>query len=106
MNRIFAIQEHFAGLRLHVLLLAKRLINVDNLGKGTVTNPTLLEDHLMALNVDLTIVGLIALIDPPCQDTPKTVHVCCHAGIRFTMVTGILASYIINIGLPTNVIQT
>jgi sodium/potassium-transporting ATPase subunit alpha len=47
-----------------------------------------LEDHLLAVNVDLTVVGLIALVDPPRPETEETVRVCRRAGIRFAMVTG------------------
>ena len=42
----------------------------------------------MELNVDLTLVGLIALVDPPRHDSTETVQVCRRAGIRFAMVTG------------------
>lgn len=49
------------------------------------------EDPFMTLNVDLVVVELVALIDPPRDDTAHTVKFCRRASIRFVMVTGMLA---------------
>jgi Cation transport ATPase len=85
---IAAIQADFASRGQRVLLLAKNIIPSASLDKGLFSDPTLLKDHLISLNSDLVIVGLIALVDPPRHDTSETVRVCRRAGIRFVMVTG------------------
>jgi cation transport ATPase len=85
---ISAIQADFSSRGQRVLLLAKNDIPSAGINKELFSDPTLLEDHLVSLNVDLVIVGLVALVDPPRHDTSETVRVCRRAGIRFTMVTG------------------
>ena len=40
------------------------------------------------INMDLTIVGLVGLVDPPKADIPETVAILRGAGIRVCMVTG------------------
>lgn len=59
--------------------------------KTSLANAALAEEYLKLCTVDLTVVGLIALIDPPKEDTEETVKVCRRAGIRFAMVTGALS---------------
>lgn len=88
---ISAVQEDFASRGQRVLLLAKKVITSAELSKESLTDPTVLEDRLVALNVDLVFVGLLALVDPPRHDTAETVRVCRGAGIRFAMVTGMSA---------------
>ncbi|KAJ7062790.1 hypothetical protein C8F01DRAFT_1230384 [Mycena amicta] len=82
--KIFAIQEDFASRGQRVLLLAKKSLAL----KEVAFDLNSLEDFLISANVDLTIVGLVALVDPPRPDTAETVRVCRRAGIRFAMVTG------------------
>jgi sodium/potassium-transporting ATPase subunit alpha len=88
--RISAIQEDFASRGQRVLLLAKKIVSQVDLydDKEAIADPTQLEDKLLTIILDLTIVGLIALVDPPRGDTPETVRICRRAGIRFAMVTG------------------
>ncbi|KAJ7366054.1 hypothetical protein DFH08DRAFT_162880 [Mycena albidolilacea] len=83
---ISAIQENYAARGQRVLLLAKKTLNRD-VPEGHV-DANSLEDHLLAANIDLTAVGLVALVDPPRPETEETVRVCRRAGIRFAMVTG------------------
>jgi sodium/potassium-transporting ATPase subunit alpha len=83
-----ATQEEYAGRGQRVLLLAKKIVPANDLDKDIFNDPNSLEDRLIALNVDLTIIGLVALVDPPKADTAHTVSVCRRAGIRFAMVTG------------------
>jgi sodium/potassium-transporting ATPase subunit alpha len=85
---ISAIQESFALRGQRVLLLAKKIIPAIELGKSAIEDSNRLEDQLLALNIDLSIVGLVALVDPPRDDTADTVRVCRGAGVRFVMVTG------------------
>ncbi|KAJ7211563.1 hypothetical protein GGX14DRAFT_534540 [Mycena pura] len=87
---ISAIQEDYAACGQRVLLLAKKAVayavskeSADATGSGSS-----LEDFLISENIDLTVVGLFALVDPPRPDTAETVRICRRAGIRFAMVTG------------------
>ncbi|KAJ7713558.1 hypothetical protein B0H16DRAFT_1899480 [Mycena metata] len=81
-----AIQEDYAARGQRVLLIAKKVLAQEIPKEYADANS--LEDHLLAANVDLTVVGLIALVDPPRPETEETVRVCRRAGIRFAMVTG------------------
>ncbi|KAF9078729.1 hypothetical protein BDP27DRAFT_1441123 [Rhodocollybia butyracea] len=80
--------EEIASRGQRVLLLAKRIVTVNDFSKEALTDPTHAEDDLVALNTNLCIIGLLALVDPPRDDTAPTVSVCRRAGIRFGMVTG------------------
>jgi sodium/potassium-transporting ATPase subunit alpha len=81
-------QESFASQGQRVLLLARRVIPVDVVEKNTLSDLGAAEEFLKASTIDLTVFGLVALVDPPKPDTADTVHVCRKAGIRFAMVTG------------------
>ncbi|KAF9078799.1 hypothetical protein BDP27DRAFT_1412741 [Rhodocollybia butyracea] len=86
---ISSVQEEFASRGQRVLLLARRIITPGDFDEETLTSdPTHVEDQLIALNTGLCIIGLVALVDPPKDDTAHTVTVCRRAGIRFAMVTG------------------
>ncbi|GAA6030385.1 hypothetical protein JCM8097_009082 [Rhodosporidiobolus ruineniae] len=80
---ITARQAQFASLGQRVLLFAKRAVS--SASDHISSSP---EDELTSLVTDLTVVGLIALVDPPKHDTLDTVERCRNAGIRFFMVTG------------------
>ncbi|KAF8205169.1 hypothetical protein K438DRAFT_1818664 [Mycena galopus ATCC 62051] len=79
-------QEDYASHGQRVLLLAKKTLSHEISEEHLDDNS--LEEYLLAENIDLTVVGLIALVDPPRSDTEETVRVCRRAGIRFAMVTG------------------
>ncbi|KAJ6599519.1 hypothetical protein B0H10DRAFT_2084333 [Mycena sp. CBHHK59/15] len=83
---ISAIQEDYATRGQRVLLLAKKILSYEFFKEHPDANS--LEDHLLAANIDLIVVGLLALVDPPRPETEETVRVCRRAGIRFAMVTG------------------
>ncbi|KAF7984332.1 hypothetical protein HWV62_15333 [Athelia sp. TMB] len=85
---ISATQESFASRGQRVLLLAKKIIPFAELDKEALLDQNSLEDRLISCNIDLTVLGLVALVDPPRDDTAHTVAVCRRAGIRFAMVTG------------------
>ncbi|KAM0747366.1 calcium ATPase [Meredithblackwellia eburnea MCA 4105] len=85
-EEITAVQTNFAAQGQRVLLLTKKVIRGDSLDFDQLKEYP--EDTLIALNKDLVIVGLVALVDPPKNDTPETVRLCRRAGIRFMMVTG------------------
>lgn len=71
-----------------ILLLAKKAVAYAVSKESADAAGGSLEDFLISENIDLTVVGLIALVDPPRPDTAETVRICRRAGIRFAMVTG------------------
>ncbi|KAJ6579686.1 hypothetical protein DFH09DRAFT_1446136 [Mycena vulgaris] len=101
---IFATQEDYAARGQRVLLLAKKMLP-HGLPKE-LADANSLEDHLLAVNIDLTVVGLIALVDPPRPETEETVRVCRRAGIRFAMVTGDFALTAAAIARQVGIITT
>ena len=80
---LIAMQSDWSSRGQRVLLLARRIIT-----PGLVDTNMPLEDAVMALNVELTIVGLVGIVDPPRPEIPEVVKTCRGAGIRFFMVTG------------------
>ncbi|QRV78443.1 sodium/potassium-transporting ATPase subunit alpha [Ceratobasidium sp. AG-Ba] len=80
--RIVGVQTRWAARGRRVLMLARKIVRGDEI-KGRVGEETITE-----ANWNLTIVGLVGLIDPLKEDIIETVRVCRGAGIRFFMVTG------------------
>jgi len=105
LSQISRTQEDLAGSGQRVLLLAKKLIPSDSLDKSEIGDANF-EDRLNAMNVDLVVVGLIALVDPPREDTAETVRVCRRAGIRFAMVTGDFALTATSIARQVGIVTT
>lgn len=88
-KRLTAVQEAWAAKGQRVLLLAKRTIPYTTMMKAVPFDHPDFADFVNAqLNVDLTIIGLVGLVDPPRPDIPETVGIMRAAGIRFFMVTG------------------
>ncbi|KAG9123731.1 hypothetical protein FRC07_014132, partial [Ceratobasidium sp. 392] len=80
--RIVALQTHWASRGRRVLMLARKIVRGYDF-KGRI------KDEIVAeANWNLTIVGLLGLIDPLKEDIIETVRICRGAGIRFFMVTG------------------
>ncbi|KAJ7983238.1 hypothetical protein DFH06DRAFT_1266674 [Mycena polygramma] len=98
-----ATQEEYAARGQRVLLLAKKVL-AQELPKEHDANS--LEDHLLAANIDLTVVGLVTLVDPPRPETEETVRICRRAGIRFAMVTGDFSSTAAAIARQVGIITT
>lgn len=80
-------QHELAARGERVLLLAKKVLSsaehLESKEDGDAQ-----QERLLALNNDLSVVGLISLVDPLRDDTSETVQICRRAGIRFCMVTG------------------
>ncbi|CAD6589175.1 MAG: hypothetical protein TREMPRED_005278, partial [Tremellales sp. Tagirdzhanova-0007] len=88
-SKVVAVQEAWAAKGQRVLLLAKRVISRDDIPKDLAFDHPDFANHVnISLNQDLTIVGLIGLVDPPRAEIPETVRILRGAGIRFFMVTG------------------
>ncbi|TFK33627.1 sodium-potassium ATPase [Crucibulum laeve] len=87
-DRILAVQERWARGGQRVLLLARRIVNEDEMPKNIDRHSDEFASLVEEWNDDLSIVGLIGLIDPLKPDIKHTVSVCRGAGIRFFIVTG------------------
>ena len=87
--RLTRVQESWAAKGQRVLLLAKRTIPSATMALAPAIDDSDFSDYAAAqLNIELTIVGLVGLVDPPRPDIPETVRIMRGAGIRFFMVTG------------------
>ncbi|KPI36825.1 Sodium/potassium-transporting ATPase subunit alpha [Cyphellophora attinorum] len=78
------LQEQMSGRAERVLMLCERRYTpVAAVGSNA------LGDELVANCLsDLTLIGIIGLVDPPREDCATTIATCRRAGIRFFMVTG------------------
>lgn len=87
--RLVKVQESWASKGQRVLLLAKRVIQHSQLPEDLPVGSDEFGDYVnININQQLTVVGLVGLLDPPRPDIPKTVATMRGAGIRFFMVTG------------------
>lgn len=79
-----ALQNRLSGNAERVVLLCQRRYAPQEGLQSNVLGDELME-HAMR---DLTIVGVLGILDPPREETAATVASCRKAGIRFFMVTG------------------
>ncbi|KAK4685419.1 hypothetical protein P7C73_g4728, partial [Tremellales sp. Uapishka_1] len=87
--RLVSVQEAWAAKGQRVLLLAKRVIPLSTIDPKLSFEHADFSDYVnRELNQNLTVVGLVGLVDPPRDDIPDTVRIMRGAGIRFFMVTG------------------
>ncbi|EUC60331.1 sodium/potassium-transporting ATPase subunit alpha [Rhizoctonia solani AG-3 Rhs1AP] len=80
--QITAVQNRWAARGRRVLMLGRRIVHGSEL-KGPIS-----DEAIADVNWNLTIIGLVGLIDPLKEDIIETVRICRGAGIRFFMVTG------------------
>ncbi|OCF38203.1 hypothetical protein I316_00428 [Kwoniella heveanensis BCC8398] len=105
--QLTAVQEKWASKGQRVLLLAKRVIPRSTLSKEVpVDHPDFSDMINTTLNQDLTIVGLVGLVDPPRPEIPETVRIMRGAGIRFFMVTGDFALTAVAIAEQCGIVST
>lgn len=78
---VTAVHDGLAGRALRVLAVAQRGLDVA---------PNETNNHWRAKDVerDLTLLGLVAMEDPPRPEVPAAVGACHQAGVRVVMVTG------------------
>lgn len=86
--RLVQVQEEWAAKGQRVLLLAKRIVRHHELPELSFDSGEFGDHVNQYINQNLTIVGLVGLVDPPRADIPDTVKTMRGAGIRFFMVTG------------------
>ncbi|ORX56789.1 calcium ATPase [Hesseltinella vesiculosa] len=82
------LQEKWANDGKRVLMLAYRIIKHKDIPSNSNASSSKFTTWASEMNHDLTIVGLLAIVDPPRPETMSTVQSCRTAGIRFYMVTG------------------
>ena len=76
-EHMFSTMKEMAGDALRVLAMAYKELP-----------PTVEEFQAEDVELGLTFVGLVGMIDPPREEVPKAIEVSKHAGIRSVMVTG------------------
>ncbi|EMD41764.1 hypothetical protein CERSUDRAFT_42386 [Gelatoporia subvermispora B] len=87
-QRLTAIQEAWAKEGQRVILLARRVVRKHMIPNGLNPSTDEFAEEADALNVDVTVIGLLGLMDPLKPTVKHTVSVCRRAGIRFFVVTG------------------
>ncbi|WWC64599.1 uncharacterized protein I303_107210 [Kwoniella dejecticola CBS 10117] len=105
--RLTSVQEKWASQGQRVLLLAKRIISRSSIPKEYSFEAPEFSDFVNTdLNQQLTVVGLVGLVDPPRADIPDTVRTMRGAGIRFFMVTGDFALTAVSIARQCGIITS
>ena len=78
------LQCQWANMGQRVLLLARKAVNKSDLGDVALLGESQLIDCIQ----ELTVVGLVGIVDPPRPEIPRVVKTVRGAGSRFFMVTG------------------
>jgi len=83
------VQLGWASRGQRVLLLARRILKDTDISPDLEVGGTAYADAVLNLAFEnLTVVGMVGIVDPPKEDIPEVVATCRTAGIRFFMVTG------------------
>jgi sodium/potassium-transporting ATPase subunit alpha len=85
---LLSTQTKWASEGKRVLLMARRIIKSEEKPENTVSGTSSFSTWATNMNMDLVVIGMIAIVDPPRPESAETVDVCRKAGIRFYMVTG------------------
>ncbi|ORX74193.1 calcium ATPase transmembrane domain M-containing protein [Linderina pennispora] len=88
LERLQGLQRKWSGEGQRVLMLCRREFQSTNPFAGIEDDQAKLDEVVAAVNTDLTIVGLVGIVDPPRKEIPHVVDTCRRAGIRVFMVTG------------------
>lgn len=87
-DQLVATQSDWSSRGQRVLLLARRIVNASLIDPSLSHDSSAFADRIMELNTELTVVGMVGIVDPPRPEIPSVVKTCRGAGIRFFMVTG------------------
>jgi sodium/potassium-transporting ATPase subunit alpha len=82
-NRLSRLQEDLSRKAERVIILCQRHITT-----STALGSNAFGDEIQDNIAELTIIGVLGIIDPPRKEVSATVAACRQAGIRFFMVTG------------------
>ncbi|ORZ41564.1 hypothetical protein BCR44DRAFT_1423068 [Catenaria anguillulae PL171] len=81
------LQEDLSSQGQRVLLIARRVLAGQDKVIGDIADNELMVDNLIAAG-DLSLVGLLGIVDPPRPETKDVVNTLRGAGVRVMMVTG------------------
>ena len=83
-----AMQHSWASEGKRIILLSEQSVSADKLA-GIAPGSKEMTTRLLQLStMDMTIVGLVGIVDPPRDGIPKVMETCRAAGIRVCMITG------------------
>jgi sodium/potassium-transporting ATPase subunit alpha len=80
-NQLTALQGTWSSLRQRVLLLARRIISTSEILPKDWTSEDASRAVLRDFTDDLTVIGMIGIVDPPRKDIPDVVRICRGGGI-------------------------
>ena len=104
--RLVTTQEQLAAKGQRVILLAMKTIPVSALEMAPNFDDSRFGDFANSqLNIDLTVIGLIGIVDPPRSETPGVIQTLRGAGIRVFMVTGDFATTALAIAAECGIIS-
>ncbi|KAI8575989.1 hypothetical protein K450DRAFT_258839 [Umbelopsis ramanniana AG] len=87
-QQIVKIQTKWAHEGKRVVAVTKRIIKHSELANNATPGTNHFGKYVADMNQSLTMIGLLAIVDPPREESAHTIDVCRRAGIRFYMVTG------------------
>jgi sodium/potassium-transporting ATPase subunit alpha len=87
-DQLATLQGTWSSQGQRVLLLARRMISTSEILPKDWTSEDATRTVLRDFTDDLTVVGMIGIVDPLRKDIPEVVRICRGGGIRFFMVTG------------------
>jgi sodium/potassium-transporting ATPase subunit alpha len=87
-RQLTTLQETWSSRGQRVLLLARRVISNSETQPKDWSSEDATHTVIRDYTNNLTIVGMIGIVDPPRKDIPEVVRICRGGGIRFFMVTG------------------
>jgi sodium/potassium-transporting ATPase subunit alpha len=94
---IVNVQTKWAHEGKRVLAITKRIIKKSEVSSSAIPGTNQFGKYVQEMNQNLTIIGLLAIVDPPREESAHTINICRNAGIRFYMVTGgKLSTYYVN----------
>lgn len=96
------VQNAWANMGQRVLLLARRVVDKKSIGDASGINEAQLVDCIS----DLTVVGLVGIVDPPRSEIPSVVKTVRRAGSRFFMVTGDFQATAVAIARQCGIVTT
>ena len=64
------------------------LANVDDVGSNPLTSTAKTTEEYSRLETNMTLIGLVGMLDPPRPEVAESIRKCREAGIRVVVITG------------------